>query len=132
MVRCLVHDFEFQKPPHAASLTKYVEDYFKSSDAGESRSSLPSCRLSDRPPLYFQHYGHSRTIVGIEYLKSGKINFLIFDPDRKPSSIIKDFASGNIKKDSCENALKSFRVSLDGIARRKKYQILRYEISLSY
>lgn len=131
MIRCLVHDFEFQKPPYAASLTKYVEDYFKCSNTGESRAGRPSCRLSDRPPLYFQHHGHSRTIVGIEYLKSGKINFLIFDPARKPSSIIKDFANGNMK-DSCENALRPFRVSLEGIAKRKNYQILRYEVSLPY
>lgn len=33
------------------------------------------------PPLYFQHQGHSRTIVGIEILKNGSVvRLLVFDP----------------------------------------------------
>ena len=35
------------------------------------------------PPLYFQHQGHSRTIVGVEVMKSdggGGVRLLVFDP----------------------------------------------------
>ena len=35
------------------------------------------------PPLYFQHQGHSRTIVGVEIMKSdggGGVRLLVFDP----------------------------------------------------
>ncbi|GJJ75532.1 zinc finger-containing ubiquitin peptidase 1 [Entomortierella parvispora] len=35
-----------------------------------------------KPPLYMQHQGHSRTIVGIEVLDSGELNLLVFDPGR--------------------------------------------------
>ena len=34
----------------------------------------------DRYPLYLQHQGHSRTIVGVEMTKSGQLNLLLFDP----------------------------------------------------
>jgi len=34
------------------------------------------------PPLYFQHQGHSRTIIGIlRNLKSGRFRLLVLDPD---------------------------------------------------
>lgn len=86
----------------------------------------PSCRISDRPPLYFQHSGHSRTIVGIEHLKSGKINFLLFDPSKSPSSKIKDMARGVVaKKNLSPEILKPYRVSLEDLAKKKEYQILR-------
>lgn len=125
--RCLVHDFDFQKPPYTVSLIKYVEEYFKCSNSQNPDPSAPSCRISDRPPLYFQHSGHSRTIVGIEHLKSKKINLLLFDPSRKPSSAVKDYAGGKIsKKDVSDGILKPFRISLDEIAKKKEYQILRY------
>ena len=37
------------------------------------------------PPLYLQHQGHSRTIVGVEVMKksdtdSGGVRLLVFDP----------------------------------------------------
>ena len=125
-VRCLVHDFDMRKPPHTASLVKYVEDYFKCADPGISNSDHPTCRISDRPPLYFQHSGHSRTIVGIEHLKSKAINLLIFDPNHKPSSSVKDAASGKVREKLSDHVLTAFRVSLNDIAKRKEYQILRY------
>ena len=33
-------------------------------------------------PLYLQHQGHSRTIVGMETAKSGETHLLLFDPGR--------------------------------------------------
>jgi hypothetical protein len=118
--RCLVHDFDLRKPPFAESLVKYVEEYFK------CPSTSSTCRISDRAPLYFQHSGHSRTIIGIERLKSGKINLLLFDPSKSPSSTIKDYAKGkiNAKKNLSDNVLKPFRVSMSDIS-KKEYQILR-------
>jgi hypothetical protein len=125
--RCLVHDFDFRKPPHTVSLIKYIEDYFKCSTPQNPNTSTPSCRISDRPPLYFQHSGHSRSIVGIEHLQSKRINLLLFNPSYKPSSAVKEYAEGKIKKkDLSESVLKTFRVSLDEIAKKKEYQILRY------
>lgn len=36
-----------------------------------------------KPPLYFQHQGHSRTIIGIEERAQGNARLLILDPSHK-------------------------------------------------
>ena len=108
-----------------------MEDYFKCTKPTETNPAAPTCRVSDRPPLYFQHAGHSRTIVGIEYLKSGQINLLLFDPSKSPSSKVREYAQGKLgKKNMSGEVLKHFRVALDDIAKKKQYQILRYHRSL--
>jgi hypothetical protein len=51
------------------------------------------------PPIYFQHEGHSRTIVGYEKLFTGKINLIIFDPLTNGKALLKtleDYANGNV------------------------------------
>jgi len=132
MIRCLVHDFDFRKPPFSGSLIKYVEEYFKCPPP-QSTNTSTSCKVTDLAPLYFQHSGHSRTIVGIEHLKSGKINLLIFDPSHKPSQAIKQYAQGNLKEKKDQNLwesiLKPYRVSVEDIAKKKEYQILRFSVS---
>ncbi|KAK1780363.1 peptidase family C78-domain-containing protein [Copromyces sp. CBS 386.78] len=35
---------------------------------------------TDLPPIYFQHAGHSMTIIGLERDKSGARNLIVFDP----------------------------------------------------
>lgn len=35
------------------------------------------------PPVYIQHAGHSRTVVGVEKLKNGTERLLIFDPSHR-------------------------------------------------
>jgi hypothetical protein len=124
--RCLVHDFEFQKPPFTQSLVKYLNEYFKCPSPSDVNTMAASCRISDRPPLYLQHAGHSRTIVGIEHLKSGKTNLILFDPGKSPSAKMKDLANGGVsKKNSSADLLRPFRVSIEELAKKREYQIVR-------
>ncbi|XP_021639872.2 uncharacterized protein LOC110635007 isoform X2 [Hevea brasiliensis] len=64
-------------------LLDWVWNYFSQ---GSSTTHADRCHVTvtDRTPLYFQHDGHSRTIVGIEvrHQKNGKLQFslLILDP----------------------------------------------------
>ncbi|KAL6262101.1 hypothetical protein P5V15_007202 [Pogonomyrmex californicus] len=37
-----------------------------------------------KPPLYLQHQGHSRTIMGVEQLRDGSITMLVLDPSHSP------------------------------------------------
>ena len=47
------------------------------------QSSGSSIRIAkDKMPLYLQHQGHSRTIVGVERTKAGDLNLLLFDPGK--------------------------------------------------
>ncbi|KAK0175732.1 hypothetical protein PV327_009459 [Microctonus hyperodae] len=40
-----------------------------------------------KPPLYLQHQGHSRTIMGVEQLRDGSITMLVLDPSHTPSQM---------------------------------------------
>jgi len=103
-------------------MVRYVDEYFKLSSIGGT-----ACTISERPPLFFQHAGHSRTIVGIERLKSGKINLILFDPSKSPSTRAKEYARGKVdgKKNISDALLKPFRHCSDDLAKKKEYQILR-------
>lgn len=72
--------FDFHKPTFGKQhqlLAQMVCEYF-GQGAGVN--------LTKKLPLYLQHQGHSRTIVGVEYLNSG-VNLLIFDPARPLKSL---------------------------------------------
>jgi hypothetical protein len=45
-------------------------------------------RVTDKMPLYLQHQGHSRTVVGIEVASDGEAHLLMFDPGRSVSVFI--------------------------------------------
>lgn len=40
-----------------------------------------------KPPLYLQHQGHSRTIVGIEMYRDGHLSLIVFDPSHSPDQM---------------------------------------------
>ncbi|XP_012278423.1 zinc finger with UFM1-specific peptidase domain protein isoform X2 [Orussus abietinus] len=41
-----------------------------------------------KPPLYLQHQGHSRTIVGVEQFRDGSIMMLVLDPSHSRSQMM--------------------------------------------
>ncbi|EGD78734.1 hypothetical protein PTSG_01714 [Salpingoeca rosetta] len=58
--------------------------------------------VSEMPPLYFQHDGHSRTVVGMErkQMKNGsvKVNLLVLDPLTRPQTLHKSLLTGGWEK----------------------------------
>lgn len=74
--------------------------------------------LTDRPPVYMQHAGHSRTVVGIETYKDGTRHLVVLDPGRKISR--KTDANGK----PCSTTLASFRLDTKTIVRKDQYQLL--------
>ncbi|CAG9865121.1 unnamed protein product [Phyllotreta striolata] len=79
-IKCQLVDFH--KPTGAAGthpeLFNWVRRYFESSVDGEFT-----------PPLYLQHQGHSRTIMGIEIPKDGNCSLLVLDPSHSPQQMAK-------------------------------------------
>jgi len=70
-------------------MTDWIWNYF-SADVGHSEG--PS-NFSNRSPLYFQHRGHSRTIVGIERCRKEGSNkeedyLIVLDPSQRTCDII--------------------------------------------
>ncbi|SCZ96550.1 BZ3500_MvSof-1268-A1-R1_Chr8-2g10289 [Microbotryum saponariae] len=106
---------DFPKLPHAkkgadSSLIRWIVAYFTgtleaccvsvSNSNGDIRlrasSSFPTSILpimSAKQPLYLQHQGHSRTVVGIEYGEQGEGYLLMFDPARRVPNALKKSAS---------------------------------------
>lgn len=78
---------------NGSNVLKWVWDYFAEDEAcaaaiqlhdATSNNNRNSVVRSSKPPLYFQHDGHSRTIIGIEFRKnvcsSERLGLLVFDP----------------------------------------------------
>lgn len=81
---------------NAEVIVRWVEKYFTSPyfpvETGGPKTATTSVVdalrgaspivITERMPLVLQHQGHSRTIVGFEKTKNGKINLLLFDPGK--------------------------------------------------
>ncbi|KAG0242445.1 hypothetical protein BGW41_004174 [Actinomortierella wolfii] len=80
---------ELQSPLSSSGATSAFTNGFMETvpSGGDSSCHSDSIRRgviqTRKPPLYMQHQGHSRTIVGIEIVKPGVYRLLIFDPMRK-------------------------------------------------
>lgn len=105
--------FDFHKPTSAngrfhPKMLDFAGEYFR------TRGKSVGNELRVVPPLYLQHDGHSRTIVGVERLKSsGEIKLLIFDPLHQKMNLLKG-GGGNLA--SLRNGLEAFK--------HKQYQIV--------
>ncbi|XP_063244304.1 zinc finger protein 761-like isoform X1 [Bacillus rossius redtenbacheri] len=69
-------------------------------------------------PLYLQHQGHSRTIVGVEVLYGERLNLLVLDPIHRPHQM-----SQLYDPDTAGEAMELLRLSLDDF-RQPYYQVL--------
>ncbi|KAF3908730.1 hypothetical protein AA313_de0201810 [Arthrobotrys entomopaga] len=76
---------QFSEPNQQANALHHVLNYFS---AGYGQYSDKVVQ-TDKPPIYFQHHGHSMTIVGIEQYKDGNLCFICFDPMFSPTQNIK-------------------------------------------
>ncbi|KAI0434635.1 peptidase family C78-domain-containing protein [Xylaria sp. FL1042] len=76
-IPCEAEGFKSPKDGVAeAALFASVQKYFESA----SFDPRDKVRCTDLPPIYFQHRGHSLTIVGLEQRASGSLKLLVFDP----------------------------------------------------
>ncbi|KAI1736158.1 peptidase family C78-domain-containing protein [Xylaria scruposa] len=76
-IPCEVEGFKSPKPGVAeAALFASVQRYFEKA----SFDPEDKIRRTNLPPIYFQHRGHSLTIVGLERRASGSLKLLVFDP----------------------------------------------------
>ncbi|KAG0191879.1 hypothetical protein DFQ28_010740 [Apophysomyces sp. BC1034] len=98
-IRCTIIDFHQRSGPNNShdALFDWIQSYFESTEKEKEKPQvdrnaldllMESSRkklvhITDRPPLYLQHSGHSRTVIGIELLKDGNRNLIMFDPGRR-------------------------------------------------
>uniref|UniRef100_A0ACD5VBJ5 Uncharacterized protein n=1 Tax=Avena sativa TaxID=4498 RepID=A0ACD5VBJ5_AVESA len=72
-------------------LVDWVWNYFKSK-CSDTLNNSRNVMISDKTPLYFQHHGHSRTIVGIQKQKGNRgsqdrYNLLVLDPGHRTADL---------------------------------------------
>lgn len=116
---------------------------------GSASGHVSSIINTDKMPLYLQHAGHSRTIVGFETDAQGNENLLIFDPAKAVPTALKSLSGVTTSRsnlfslkrlkpnsDSSQRSepildlsqhpklLAPFRVSIKSLSRRDQYQIL--------
>ncbi|OLL24924.1 Zinc finger with UFM1-specific peptidase domain protein [Neolecta irregularis DAH-3] len=108
------------------ALLSYVESYF-CQYTRKRGSQISTVTTSNLPPLFLQHFGHSRTIVGYEIGRKGQRTLLVFDPSHKPSKKVINFVEGrSVRDDSMTDGLNPFRLSPVDIKKHSEYQILKH------
>ncbi|RYO79874.1 hypothetical protein DL766_000946 [Monosporascus sp. MC13-8B] len=119
---CEVQAFKNPEPRAAeTSLLQTIERYFQSSEH-DSRAKVRGTSL---PPVYFQHRGHSLTIIGIEKRLDGAMELLVFDPVfRDPDSITR-YVGRKVKHKNPDLALKLYRRGDKYLKKYPEFEVLR-------
>ncbi|KAM4816402.1 zinc finger-containing ubiquitin peptidase 1 isoform X1 [Urocitellus parryii] len=121
-VKCRIIDFHKSTGPSGTHprLFEWILNYYSLEREGNSKVVWTS-----KPPIYLQHQGHSRTIVGIEERKNRTLCLLIFDPGC-PSREMQKLLQQDIEASS----LKQLRKFV-GNLKHKQYQIVAVEGTLT-
>ncbi|KAL2809490.1 DUF1671-domain-containing protein [Aspergillus granulosus] len=109
-------------PAHSALLSQ-VAAYFKSACPLDKNEKVV---LTSLPPIYFQHHGHSMTIIGFEIRDKGTANLLVFDPTYKTPAAIKHSNATKIKTSNPARILKGYRRGGEYLQKYQNFEILKY------
>ncbi|XP_054425842.1 zinc finger-containing ubiquitin peptidase 1 isoform X1 [Pteronotus mesoamericanus] len=117
-VKCRIVDFHKSTGPLGTHprLFEWILNYYSS-----EREGGPKVVGTSKPPIYLQHQGHSRTVIGIEERKNRTLCLLIFDPGC-PSREMQKL----LKQDMEASSLKQLRKCV-GNLKHKQYQIVAAE-----
>ena len=81
--------------------------------------------MTNKPPIYFQHAGHSMTIVGLEVREDGSVNLIVFDPMFNPSPAVKKLVGSNsFNVGDPSRLLKAHRRGEKYLSRYRDFEIL--------
>ncbi|XP_055289035.1 zinc finger-containing ubiquitin peptidase 1 isoform X2 [Moschus berezovskii] len=121
-IKCRIVDFHKSTGPLGTHprLFEWILSYYAS-----EREGSPKVVCTSKPPIYLQHQGHSRTVVGIEERKNRTLCLLVFDPGC-PSREMQKL----LKQDMEVSSLKQLRKFV-GNLKHKQYQIVAVEGVLS-
>ncbi|QSZ34841.1 hypothetical protein DSL72_007700 [Monilinia vaccinii-corymbosi] len=108
--------------PAANLLYKKVEEYFLEGCVDfESK-----VRETSLPPIYFQHPGHSMTIIGFEKQTDGTENLLVFDPMfHDANKVIKLVGSAPVRHRHPGDLLKAYRRGNKYLRRYNEFELLK-------
>ncbi|KAM3873582.1 zinc finger-containing ubiquitin peptidase 1 [Diretmus argenteus] len=124
-IRARITDFHQPTGPGDTHprLFQWVKQYF--SQSSSSPRLPPKVIQTTQPPLYLQHQGHSRSIVGVEQKKNGSLCLLILDPGSSPAD-----ARKLLNRDGITVAVRRIRKFPSNL-KHKQYQVVVVERILS-
>ncbi|KAH8821704.1 peptidase family C78-domain-containing protein [Xylogone sp. PMI_703] len=102
-------------------LYQAVESYFLLG----STDTQSKVRRTELPPIYFQHPGHSMTIIGFEKTRDGSQNLLVFDPMFSDASNVTKLVGQEFTHKSPYNLLKAYRRGLDYLGKYQEFELLK-------
>ncbi|XP_074539185.1 zinc finger-containing ubiquitin peptidase 1 isoform X2 [Halichoeres trimaculatus] len=125
-LRIRAHIVDFHRPTGPGDthprLFEWVKNYFCQSSSNRLPPRLIKTSL---PPLYLQHQGHSRSIVGLEQRRNGSLCLLLLDPASSVSETRK-----LLNRDSIGSALRHVRKFSSGL-KHQQYQVVALQGVLS-
>lgn len=104
------------------ALLDHVEAYFMG--GLETARRQGSSHVTGLPPIYLQRFGHSMSIVGLERLKDGHRNLLVFDSSFSTSNAVDRLLDGKRAQAAPGALLKPYRRSDDSLARWEEFEII--------
>ncbi|KXH59314.1 peptidase family C78 [Colletotrichum nymphaeae SA-01] len=123
-IPCTAQGFRDQEQGKSeAKLMMAVEQYFK--QGVHRQGSKVTC--TSLPPIYFQHAGHSLTIVGFERQQHGTANLLVFDPVFRDPPALARLIGQTFKHKSADESLKPYRRGAKYLRRYREFEILRLD-----
>lgn len=124
-IPCDAQGFKNKKEAGRAesSLLVHVERYFQQGIFNPE----DKVRHTNLAPIYFQHAGHSMTIVGIEKQSDGKANLLVFDPMFRDAKLITQRAGKKFQYRYADTALNAYRRGHKYLRRYREFEVLRLD-----
>ncbi|XP_010113619.1 PREDICTED: zinc finger with UFM1-specific peptidase domain protein [Chlamydotis macqueenii] len=123
-IKCQIIDFHKPTGPMGTHprLFEWILHYYSTDNEGGANAKVV---CTSKPPIYLQHQGHSRTVVGIEEKKNRTLCLLLFDPGC-PSQEMQKL----LKQNSDGTSLRPLRKFV-GSLKEKQYQIVAVDGVLS-
>lgn len=118
----------FSADNKGGAYTAMMEAIWKHFDDGSEDNNPDKVTITDKPPLFFQHQGHSMTVVGIELDTEYRATLVVFDPMYNPSSTLKKLAMDNklaFTTPVPEKLLKAHRRDEKYLGRYKAFEIIK-------
>ncbi|XP_016090308.1 zinc finger with UFM1-specific peptidase domain protein-like isoform X2 [Sinocyclocheilus grahami] len=121
-VKARIVDFHKPTGPGDAHprLFEWVKQYFSHSVSRVARLP-PKVEQTTLPPVYLQHQGHSRSIVGVEQKVNGNLCLLLFDPGCAPREMRRV-----LSQDTAATMVRRMRKFSGGLKHRQ-YQVVAVE-----
>lgn len=102
-----------------------VCEYF---DDESTKDMVDKVVITEKPPIYFQHQGHSMTIVGVESRSDGHVNLVVFDPMFNPSLDLKSLALNKTRAFRCnapERLMRAHRRGEKYLSKYRDFELLK-------